>query len=110
MKKYGFTLIELLVTITLLGAIGLIMILSINKVQKNNNKKECLRIVSTFETAAEVYVQTGNTIGTDGVTLTVLKNAGLIEPNIVNPVTNSVFDYTKTVSSTYIYQGGNVCG
>lgn len=109
MKKNGFTLLELLVTIALLSAMGLVMVIGLNKVQTNNNKKECKRIISTFETAAEVYVESGNSISSDGVTLTALKELGLIEPNIINPITKEVFDYSNKVNSNYVF-GGNICG
>lgn len=109
MKKNGFTLIEILVTIGLLSAIALVLFYGFNKIDRNNDIKECERIVSTFETAAEVYVEIGNSINTS-VTLKVLREAGLIEPDLINPVTNLKFNYYTTVSSSYIYNNGvNVC-
>lgn len=107
MKKNGFTLIELLITISILLAMGLLLVVNVNSVRKNHNISECKRLVSEFETAAEVYNKTHDTL--TSVTLNMLNGDGLIKDNLINPVTNEEFDYNTTVSNTYEYSNPEVC-
>ncbi len=56
MKNKGFTLLELLVVVAILGAIGLVVTVSLNKTLKNTNQEECDAFVKDVEEAACVYV------------------------------------------------------
>ncbi len=56
MKNKGFTLLELLVVVAILGSIGLVVTVSLNKTLKNTNQEECDAFVTEVEDAACVYV------------------------------------------------------
>lgn len=103
-KKKGFTLIEIIVCIVLIALIGTSATIGITKAVSNNKYNNLNKITTNFENALEVYlslhqeVEENLMLSTKAavITLETLKNEGLIEAGIKNPVDNETFDYTNT--------------
>lgn len=102
-KKHGFTLIEIIICIVLVSVIGAISFVVINNNINNKKYDELKKVNTKLVDALEVYlslhpeVEENLMLNTKAavVTLEKLKNEGLIDDNISNPVTNTKLDYTK---------------
>ena len=90
MKK-GFTLIELLAVIIILAIIALITFPIVDNSIKNSKQAALERTIESILTAARTY-SVNNNLGysteENTIALEELKNSGLLETNITNPVTN----------------------
>ena len=91
MKK-GFTLVELLAVIVILGVLTLITFPIIDGTIKNSKEKALASTIKSIEDAAYNY-STKNDIGYQTyykkITLDELAKSGLLDNEIINPVTNN---------------------
>ena len=110
MRQKAFTLVELIGIMVVLGLIILVGVPALTTSLRKANEEEYERIIRTFNLAAETYVQInkendGALIGLNTpntpvyITLNVLKQNGYIKSGIVNPLTDSVFDYNQAVKA-----------
>lgn len=97
MKNKGFTLIELIVTITLLAIISITIGVSVSNMLANQKEKEAENMKETIEKAACVYVDTVNESLTE-VSLKTLIDEGLIDKDLVNPITKESLDINSKVN------------
>ena len=92
LKKFGFTLVELLAVIVILGVLALITFPIIDGTIKNSKEKALASTIKSIEDAAYNY-STKNDIGYQTyykkITLDELAKAGLLDNEIINPVTNN---------------------
>ena len=87
MKK-GFTLIEMIVTIGLLGLLGTMMAVGMSSVIKNNNKKNCEKMIGRIE-AAYLACEADSKCINPNITVQPLKDYGLLaDDKLDNPVNN----------------------
>lgn len=96
MNKKGFTLVELIAVIVILGLLALIANSSVVNVVKNSKSDLYNTQIKLIESAAETWGNDNlDKLPNDGeckyLTLSNLKNYGLIEENVINPKTNSEF-------------------
>ncbi|MFV0275129.1 MAG: type II secretion system protein [Bacilli bacterium] len=114
MKKYkGFTLIEVIATITILGLIVSLSLTVVMKTIRNSENKQYNSVITVIITAAESYVNQNREIlpslGTVGdsfnISLSKLRDEGLISSDLVNPKTNELFNYNTTVKIKTIVIG-----
>lgn len=96
MKNKGFTLIELIVTITLLAIISITVGVSVSNMLANQKEKKAENMKEEIENAACVYVETVNDSLTE-ISLKTLIEEGLIDKDLVNPITKKQLDTTSTV-------------
>lgn len=100
-NKKGFTLIEIIVAIVLIGIVGTTSVVSINKANEKKEYKKLEKMNNNLTTALEVYLANHSEIEENlmlnakaaVVTLENLKNEGLIEEGLVNPVNDEKLDY-----------------
>lgn len=103
-RKKGFTLIEIIVCIVLIAIIGTTTTIGITNNINNNKYDKLKKITDNFKTALEVYLSSHEEIEENlmlyskaaVVTLETLKNDGLIEDNLINPVTKEKFNYKNS--------------
>ena len=92
LKKFGFTLVELLAVIVILGVLALITFPIIDGTIKNSKEKALASTIKSIEDAAYNY-STKNDIGYQTyykkINLEDLAKAGLLDNEIINPVTNN---------------------
>ncbi len=92
LKTLGFTLVELLAVIVILGVLALITFPIIDGTIKNSKEKALASTIKSIEDAAYNY-SVKNDIGYQTyykkITLDELVKAGLLENEIINPVTNN---------------------
>ena len=58
LNKRGFTLVELLATIVILGVIGSIAMISVDKLIDSSQKNECDNILLSIKSATKEYIST----------------------------------------------------
>ena len=91
----GFTLVELLAILVVLGIITIIAVPNVIKTNQKSVENDYNEFKKTVENAAEIYVETHpdikEKIGTDGFQISIidLKEAGLINENLINPKNNN---------------------
>ena len=118
MKK-GFTLIELLAVIIILGIIALITFPVVNSSIKKSKEEALQRTIDAIRQASYEY-SVNNDIGYPSIdapsslTLEELKNAGFIEKDLVNPVTDEkmsgcIWYYYDDNSKQYNFQYDEEC-
>ena len=92
LKTLGFTLVELLAVIVILGVLALITFPIIDGTIKNSKEKALESTIKSIEDAAYNY-SVKNDIGYQlyykKITLEELSTAGLLEKEIIDPVTNN---------------------
>ena len=104
-QKKGFTLIEIVGVIALIGMLCTTSYISLAKVSEAGINNSYNKTVETFYQAARVYVdndpilrnQVYNEKERVTVKLETLKNEKLITGNIINPLTNQVFNHSSYV-------------
>ena len=115
MKHKGFTLVELLAIITILGVIATIITPIIQKSLKANKEKVYEIVVEQIENHAKDYSMQNTSVLPDNegekkvIKLSDLKKAGLLEIEVINPMTNnfisneSIINITKK-NNNYIFE------
>ena len=115
MKNRGFTLVELLAILVILGVVATIITPVVQKSLKANKERVYEILVEQIEGYAKDYL-TKNTNALPEKTsdfsvikFADLKKAGLLQINVVNPVTNNVMSNESFVKVTkdnnnYIYE------
>lgn len=96
MKKNGFTFVEILGVITLLAIISVIVLVVVDKSLKDSKESLYNVQIGNIKSAAGMW-RTDNIelIPDDGyyvITLSDLQSSGYIDGDIINPLTNEVFD------------------
>lgn len=106
-NKKGFTLIELLIVIAILGLLGIIVTINLNKTLNQANQKRCNAFVEELEDAACTYVELkdqevlcNRENGCDSIKVGVLLRAGLITSE-KNACTGEDINEEDTVSITW---------
>lgn len=101
MNKKGFTLIELITVIALLSIVGIITLPKINKVFKSSRADQLEEVRENIVKSTEVYLN--NSCGKDSynklikndsirIYLSSIKDCGLIDNKIYNPVSGDYFN------------------
>lgn len=101
MNKKGFTLIELITVIALLSIVGIITLPKINKAFKSSRADQLEEVRENIVKSTEVYLN--NSCGKDSynklikndsirIYLSTIKDCGLIENKIYNPVSGDYFN------------------
>lgn len=101
MNKKGFTLIELITVIALLSIVGIITLPKINKAFKSSRADQLEEVRENIVKSTEVYLN--NSCGKDSynklikndnirIYLSSIKDCGLIENKIYNPVSGDYFN------------------
>ena len=101
MNKKGFTLIELITVIALLSIVGIITLPKINKAFKSSRADQLEEVIENIVKSTEVYLN--NSCGKDSynklikndsirIYLSSIKDCGLIENKIYNPVSGDYFN------------------
>lgn len=108
MNKKGFTLIEVLVSIGLLALLGTIIVVSLNKMFKDNNEKNYNEFVDKVKSAGMLYVNNTVDIINDLnkssyrlIEINELINNGYINENLVNPNTGEKIGKNEKVKVSY---------
>ena len=115
MKNKGFTLIELLAILVVLGIIGTIITPVIQKSLKANKEKVYEILIEQIEDYTKDYLAKNSSALPDepGEVSTIkfvdLKKEGLLQINVVNPMTNNIISNESIVKVTkknnnYIYE------
>lgn len=108
MKK-GFTLIEILVVLSIVGLLSATSFISFAKLNENSIEQDYNKKVETFMDAAVVYLDGDENLrkivyndkGSVDIKLQNLYGKGLIEGNIINPLTKEEFNYESYVTIKY---------
>lgn len=101
MNKKGFTLIELITVIALLSIVGIITLPKINKAFKSSSADQLEEVRENIVKSTEVYLN--NSCGKDSynklikndsirIYLSSIKDCGLIDNKIYNPVSGDYFN------------------
>ena len=101
MNKKGFTLIELITVIALLSIVGIITLPKINKAFKSSRADQLEEVRENIVKSTEVYLN--NSCGKDSynklikndsirIYLSSIKDCGLIDNKIYNPVSGDYFN------------------
>ena len=113
MKNKGFTLAELLGVIIILGVIASIATISITNSMKTSKEELYDLQVENIINGAKTWAS-GNVFElpeNDGeaiyLTLAELKQAGFVEKDITNPLTNQLFSDQLQVKITKVYNNYN---
>lgn len=115
MSKKGFTIIELITVISLLSIVGVILIPKINSAIKTSRADQLEEIRDMVAKASDVYLD--NSCGKAAektlkendkvrVYLSAIKDCGLIEEKIYNPVSGNYFDINNEYVDIYIDEVG----
>lgn len=115
MSKKGFTIIELITVISLLSIVGVILIPKINSAIKTSRADQLEEIREMVAKASDVYLD--NSCGKVSektlkendkvrVYLSAIKDCGLIEEKIYNPVSGNYFDINNEYVDIYIDEVG----
>ena len=107
MNKKGFTMVELLAVIAIIISIATSSVFILNKSVQNTKLSNLKTILTEIEIASDVYLSeneseminvntTGDTICTK---LYVLQNDGLVDKNLIDPITNKAIMGTTCVYS-----------
>ncbi len=108
-NKKGFTLIELLIVIVLLVSIVGTSILGIDEISKKGREKQLSEIIKQIEMATDVYYENNEVyklmllngeIESRCTRIYVLENEGLLDTNLINPVTNARIPGNLCVNSS----------
>lgn len=101
-NKKGFTLIELIGVIVIIALLALIITPIISTVLKNSKNKLYKNTLNNIELSAKDWFtdednieKLPNNVASCYITLTDLKNAGLVDLDIKNPKTGELLDDTK---------------
>ncbi len=107
-NKKGFTLVEVLVSIGLLALLGSVIAISLNRVFKDNNKKNYDEYVEKIKSAAMLYVNNTVDILNDLndfsfkiITIGDLVDNGYLNDNLVNPDTNEKVGKNEEIQVFY---------
>lgn len=106
MKK-GFTLVEIMAVIIILGVIGLIAVIAVDKSIKDNNQKLYEMQISNIEDAVRTWGATNlkylpnSADEALSIPLLLLKKEGLLDKNIKNPKTDTLFPNDMFIDITY---------
>lgn len=101
MNKKGFTLIELITVIALLSIVGIITLPKINKAFKSSRADQLEEVRENIVKSTEVYLNSScgkdsynKLINDDSIRiyLSRIKDCGLIENKIYNPVSGDYFN------------------
>ena len=108
MNKKGFTLVEILVSIGLLALLGSVIGISLNKVFKDNNRKNYNEYVEKIKSSAMLYVNNTVDIINDLndssfkiITIGNLIDNGYLKDNLVNPDTSETVDKNEKIKVSY---------
>ena len=115
MSKKGFTIIELITVISLLSIVGIILIPKINSAIKTSRADQLEEVREMVVKASDVYLD--NSCGNVAektlkendkvrVYLSAIKDCGLIEEKIYNPVSGNYFDINNEYVDIYIDEVG----
>lgn len=108
MKNKGFTLVEVLGVIIILGAIAAIATITVNNTLKENKQNLYDIQISYIITGAKSWASSHvfELPENDGevITLTLgqLKQEGLVENDITNPITKQPFDNSMQITITKV--------
>lgn len=95
--KRGFTLIEVMAVVIILSIIGVIAVVAVDKTIKDNNEKIYKMQISNIEDAARVWANANvkylpeEDNAAISIPLLLLKKEGIIDKEIKNPKTGSLF-------------------
>ncbi len=117
MNKKGFTLIEIIVIIAVIAAVSTSGTIMFTKTVQSFNQAKLNELTEQIEYATDVYFNkyphimeelykgyTGDTICTK---LYMLQNDGLLNKNLINPITHEIISGTLCVYST-LDENGNI--
>lgn len=115
MSKKGFTIIELITVISLLSIVVIILIPKINSAIKTSRADQLEEVREMVVKASDVYLD--NSCGKVAektlkendkvrVYLSAIKDCGLIEEKIYNPVSGNYFDINNEYVDIYIDEVG----
>ncbi len=107
MKRNGFTLIELIGVLTLLALIALIALPNVDSVIKKSKKNSLNAVKKTLETSTrswitdnkDLFINSGDVIT---ITLRDLKEAGLVDFDIKNPVSQACLSNENQISIKWV--------
>lgn len=105
--KRGFTLIEIMAVIIILGTIGLIVTVSVDKTIRDNKEKMHQMQISGIEDAARTWGTKNISYLPDNdgqsisIPLVALKKDGLIDKEITNPKNETLFYNNMYIDITY---------
>ena len=114
MKNKGFTLVEVLAVVAILAILAMLLVPKATSIIKSNKERSCNAIVSSIISAADEYMykhigQIDNDINTNGyseISIGTLKEDGLLDRKLVNPLTDTEFSNSQVVRITkdrYVY-------
>lgn len=104
MKRKGFTIVEIVISLVILVAIGLVVGVGLQKVFKNNQEEETGSFEDKIISSTDLYLANNQTLTNELQTVkgyllinvSELIEAGLLDENIIDPVTgNKIAEDTK---------------
>lgn len=113
-RKKGFTLVEMLLVVAIMGALGIIITISLTQTLKDTNQKKCDDFVKEVEDAACVYSGLSNKeiictrTNCAPIKLDVLVREGQVVSEI-DACTNKEIDLDETVTITWNDEGEKIC-
>jgi len=113
-RKKGFTLVEMLLVVAIMGALGIIITISLIHTLKSTNQKKCDDFVKEVEDAACVYSGLSNKeivctrTNCAPIKLDVLVREGKVVSEI-DACTNKEIDLEETVTVTWNSDGEKIC-
>ena len=114
MNNKAFALIEIIVVIAILGLMGVVITISLNKTMQTTNQKQCDEFVKKIEDAACTYTSMSkkdvvcNRNKCDPISLNILINEGFIAEE-TDVCTGKSIDSSKTVTITWDSNGEKHC-
>jgi len=107
MNKKGFTLIELMGVIILLGILSLIATVSISNTLKEKKHESCEMQLKNIISGAELWVSKNPFDAPKGdeevvLSLKDLKDGGLVDKDITNPITSELFSDDIKITITRV--------
>ena len=105
MNKNGFTLIELLAVILILSLLTFLAVTSVTKVVRNSKEKLYDTQILSIKKAAESWGASNlSLLPEDGecifITLRDLKDSGLLDENLIDPITNELMEDSLKIRIT----------